>query len=171
MKFALKPTFISWITIVPQAVVPVAVAVLLYYEAISAASFELLNNTRILQFGLYGFIAIFAVRYLAKRYNYKRTEYVFYNDRLEFSEGFLTLNHKTIKYKDIREVTLRRGVLQRIAGVGSIYLATIVSDVASGSMASNFGLSNITAGGILVRDIKDSEEQYKTIKELVHAAH
>ena len=75
---------------------------------------------RILQtpFVFFGALAFFGVplvvAYIGKKLNYARTEYYFSDDQLDFEEGFFTINKKLIKYRDIKEVTLRKGMLQRI---------------------------------------------------------
>jgi Bacterial PH domain len=73
-----------------------------------------------------------------------------------------------IKYKDIKEVTLRKGILQRGYGLGTIYLATL----ATGSTSSfnpfyALGFGNVSASGVGVRDILNPDEAYEKIKGLV----
>jgi len=51
-----------------------------------------------------------------------------------------------IKYRDVKEVTLRKGIFQRIYGLGTIYLATLATG-SSGSanpfVALGFGYQAI----------------------------
>lgn len=73
-----------------------------------------------------------------------------------------------IKYKDVKEVTLRKGILQRSYGLGTIYLATL----ATGSTSSfnpfyALGFGNVSASGVGVRDILNPDEVYEKIKGLV----
>ena len=73
-----------------------------------------------------------------------------------------------MKYKDIKEVTLRKGLLQRIYNLGTIYLATL----ATGSGPSNnvffgLGFGNISASGVGVRDTRDPDVTFEKIKALV----
>jgi hypothetical protein len=63
---------------------------------------------------------------------------------------------------------LRKGFLQRLYGLGSIYLATL----ATGSSTTNnaftaLGFGNVSASGIIVRDIADPDETYTRIQQLV----
>ena len=81
----------------------------------------------VLFFGILAFIGIPAVAYFGKKLNYARTEYGFFEDRLEFEEGFFTINKKVIKYSNIKEITLRKGVFQRMYGLGTVYLATLAN--------------------------------------------
>ena len=67
-------------------------------------------------------------------------------------------------------MTLRKGVLQRIYGLGTIYLATL----ATGSTA-NFnpfvalGFGNVSASGVSVRDIANPDEVFEKIRRIVDA--
>jgi len=120
--------------------------------------------------GIVVFFAIPIVAYVGKKLNYSRTEYRFYDDRLEFEEGFFSLNKKIIKYRDIKETTLREGMLQRIYGLGSIYLATL----ATGSVRNTnpfvaLGFGNVSASGIIVRDIPDPNDAFARIRRLIDA--
>jgi hypothetical protein len=51
-----------------------------------------------------------------------QTSYAIYPDRIEFEEGLLDLQHRTVLLDKITEVRLIVGVLQRTAGAGSISL-------------------------------------------------
>ena len=118
--------------------------------------------------GALAFFGIPLVVYIGKKFNYARTQYNFFDDRLEFEEGFFTINKKLIKYKDIKEVTLRKGFLQRAYGLGTIYLAT----EATGSSPSSgpfyaLGFGNVSASGVGVRDVPDPDEAYEKIKAIV----
>jgi uncharacterized membrane protein YdbT with pleckstrin-like domain len=119
-------------------------------------------------FGAVAFVGVPLIAYLGKKLNYLRTEYRFYDDRLEFDEGFFTINRKVIKYQDIKEVSLRKGILQRIYNLGTIYLATLAT---GSSSRDNFfyglGFGNISASGIGVRDVSDPDATFEKIKALV----
>ena len=78
-------------------------------------------------FGGLAFFGVPAVAYIGKKLNYSRTEYRFFADHLEFEEGFFSINKKVINFRDVKEVTLRKGILQRIYGLGTIYLATLAT--------------------------------------------
>src|SRR5690606_1993976 len=100
------------------------------------------------------FFATPLIVYIGKRFNYQRAEYKVFDDRLEFEEGFLTINKKTVRFKDVREVSLRRGILQRAAGLGSIYLATQATGLLNfANPFAVFGFGNTSASGINIRDV------------------
>ena len=118
MKFSLKPVFIGWITLLTQ--LPFQLFFTLWCGgffggmARSLGIFSRDSQTPFILFGALAFFGIPLVAYIVKKLNYGRTEYKFFDDHLEFEEGFFTINKKVIKYKDVKEVTLRKGILQRI---------------------------------------------------------
>jgi uncharacterized membrane protein YdbT with pleckstrin-like domain len=119
-------------------------------------------------FGGIAFFSIPAVAYFGKKLNYSRTEYRFFGDRLEFQEGFFSINKKVIEYRDVKEVTLRKGIFQRIYGLGTIYLATLAT---GSSGASNpfvaLGFGNVSASGVYVRDIKEPDRMFDEIRQSI----
>lgn len=172
--FAVRPVFIGWITLLTQ--LPFQLFFTLWAGGFLggvATSLRLFPKDSWVPFIFFGALAFFGlpvVAYFGKKLNYSRTEYRFYSDRLEFDEGFFSINKKVIKFRDVKEVTLRKGIFQRIYGLGTIYLATL----ATGSTpASNpfraLGFGNVSASGVNVRDIRDSEQTFDKIRGLVDA--
>jgi membrane protein YdbS with pleckstrin-like domain len=106
---------------------------------------------------LLGFFGVPVLVFVARQRTYAETEYRFHRDRLEYAEGFWTAENKTIKYDRIAEISLRRGVIQKKFGLGTIYLATPATGYEQGRARS----------GILLRDIADPEEAYERVKALV----
>ena len=92
--------------------------------------------------------------YYVKKKTYAKTEYKFCPDRLEYAEGFWTLENKTIKYKNITEINLRRGIIQKRYGLGTIIFSTPAS-------------GNQTKSGIRISDIDDPEELYEIVHNLI----
>jgi membrane protein YdbS with pleckstrin-like domain len=117
-------------------------------------------------FGAIAFVGVPAVAYFGKKLNCGRTEYRFFRDKLEFEEGFFTM---VIEYRDVKEVTLRKGMFQRIYGLGTIYLATL----ATGSSGTSnpfvaLGFGNVSASGVYVRDIQEPDRIFDEIRDLIH---
>lgn len=129
--FSARPVFIGWIALLVQLPLQLFFTVwsALFFGGMVQATgfFGRGSNLPFIIFGAAGFIAIPAVAYLGKQINYARTEYRFFDDHLEFEEGFFSINEKIIRYSDIKEVTLHKGMLQRIYGLGTIYLATLAT--------------------------------------------
>jgi membrane protein YdbS with pleckstrin-like domain len=91
------------------------------------------------------------VAYFGKKLNYSRTEYRFFADRLEFEEGFFSINKKVIKFRDVKEVTLRKGFLQRFYDLGTIYLATLATGSSPNIRPFNaLDFGNVSGSGISV---------------------
>ncbi|OCK56888.1 PH domain-containing protein [Bradyrhizobium sp. LMTR 3] len=173
VKLSVKPMFIGWITLLTQ--LPLQVFFTLWCGVFFGgvgASIGIFPNAKDASYaiGAIAFFAVPVVAYIGKKLNYSQTEYRFYSDRLEFDEGFLTINKKVIKFRDVKETTLRKGILQRSYDLGSIYLATL----ATGSTRNSnpfvaLGFGNVSASGVIVRDISDPDETFETIRKLVDA--
>lgn len=110
--------------------------------------------------GIILFITIPAVYYYVTKKNYSKSWYRFYPDKLEFYEGFFVIQEKTIKYKNITELNLRRGFLQRRYGLGTIIISTPATGFSRGRAVS----------GIRIKDIQEPEIAYIRIKEMVDKA-
>ena len=58
---------------------------------------------------------------LTAKKNWKNTEYYVTDKRIIIESGFIGMNYQTIYYKDIKNVYLRIGVIDRLLKVGDIY--------------------------------------------------
>jgi uncharacterized membrane protein YdbT with pleckstrin-like domain len=171
--FSLRPVFIGWIILLYQ------LPFQLFFTVWSGGFFGgLVSSLRIvprdswLPFLFFGGLAFFGVplvTYFGKKLNYARTEYRFLPDRLEFDEGYFSINKKVIKFQDVKEVTLRKGILQRMCGLGTIYLATEATGSSSArtNVFGAFGFGNISASGVGIRDILSPDETFEKIRNLV----
>lgn len=174
VKLSIRPVFIGWITLLTQLPLQLFFtfwsALFFGGMATSAGLFPANTKLGFYVIGAIAFIGIPAVVYVGKKLNYSRTEYQFYADRLEFDEGFFSINKKVIKFRDVKETTLRKGILQRTYDLGSIYLATL----ATGSTRNTnpfvaLGFGNVSASGVIVRDISDPDATFEKVRQLVDA--
>jgi uncharacterized membrane protein YdbT with pleckstrin-like domain len=172
--FTVRPVFIGWITLLVQ--LPLQLFFTIWAGTFFGGMFQMTalfargSQTPFIIFGAMAFFGVPAVAYFGKKLNYSRTEYRFYTDRLEFEEGFFSINKKVIRFRDIKEVTLRKGILQRIYGLGTIYLATLATG--SGQSFRPFvalGFGNVSGSGISVRDTVDPDQTFDRIRQLVDA--
>jgi membrane protein YdbS with pleckstrin-like domain len=173
VKLSVKPVFVGWIALIAQVPLQLFFALWcgVFFGGIGAATglFPNAMSTGFI-FGAAAFVAMPIVTYLGKKLNYSQTEYRFYSDRLEFDEGFLTVSKKVIKFRDVRETTLRKGVLQRTCDLGSIYLATLATGSGQGTnLSASLGFSNVSASGIVVRDIGEPDVTFEKVRKLVDA--
>jgi membrane protein YdbS with pleckstrin-like domain len=174
VKLSIKPVFVGWITLLTQVPLQLFFTVwaALFFGGIitSTGLFPKGSWSVFYVIGAVAFFGIPIVAYVGKKLNYGRTEYRFYDGRLEFDEGFFSINKKVIKFRDVKETTLRKGILQRTYGLGSIYLATL----ATGSTRNTnpfvaLGFGNVSASGVIVRDISDPDAAFDKIRQLVDA--
>ena len=177
MTFSLRPVFIGWITLVMQ--LPLQLFFTLwcggFFGGLTKAIVFPNSNVPFWLFGGLAFFGIPLVSYFGKKLNYSRTEYTFCPDRLEFEEGFFSIHKKVIRFKDVKEVSLHKGILQRPYGLGTIYLATLATGSAPGSNAFGpfgfwaIGFGNISASGVSVRDIANPDAEFDKIRRIVDA--
>jgi uncharacterized membrane protein YdbT with pleckstrin-like domain len=172
--FSLRPVFIGWITLLTQ--LPAQLFFTLWCGGFFGGLTSILFPHSAAPFVLFGGLAFFGiplVSYFGKKLNYSRTVYTFYPDRLEFEEGFFAINKKVIRFRDVKEISLRKGIFQRLYGLGTIYLATLATGSSYGMDRSNwfgaFGFGNISASGVGVRDIPNPDVEYDRIRRIVDA--
>ncbi len=172
--FSVRPVFIGWIALLYQ------LPFQLFFTIWSAAFFGgMIGATHLVPadswvpfvfFGALAFFGVPLVTYFGKKLNYARTEYKFSDDRLEFEEGFFTINEKVIKYKDVKEVTLRKGFFQRLYDLGTIYLATEATGASTRpNVFSALGFGNVSASGVGVCDIRNPDRTFERIRSMVDA--
>ncbi len=182
---SVRPVFIGWIALLIQLPFQLFFTIwcAVFFGGMLQASGLFVGSPRLagaqvpfIIFGAIGFFGVPTVAYLGKRLNYSRTEYRFFNDHLEFEEGFFSINEKVIRYRDVREVTLHKGIFQRFYGLGTIYLATLATGTSqwgynSGGFSpfSALGFGNVSASGVSVRDITDPDRMFEKIRQLIDA--
>ncbi len=172
MNFVERPVFVGWIALLVQLPLQLFLTIWagLFFGGMSTSVFHDLGNIPFAIFSSLAFFGVPLISYFGKRLNYSRATYTFFEDRLEFEEGYFSRNKKIIRYRDILEVTLRKGVLQRTCNLGTIYLATLATG--SGPRANPFyslGFGNISASGVGVRDIRDPDPAFDKIRTLIDA--
>ena len=180
MEFSLKPVFIGWITLLVQLPLQLFLTfwAALFFGGITTALFGAFENDfdageffagspfRI--FGLLAFFGVPLIAYFGKKINYERAEYRFFGDHMELEEGFFSVNRKEVRYADVKEITLHKGVFQRMVGLGTIYMATLATGSTPGTAAFQaFGFGNISASGALIRDVRDPDQVYERIRRIV----
>jgi len=172
--FSIRPVFIGWIALLYQ--LPLQLFFTLWSGAFFGgltSSLHLFPKSSPVPFVFFGAIAFLGfplVAYFGKKLNYARTEYKFSEDRFEFEEGFFNVTEKIIKFKDLKEVTLRKNILQRIYHLGTIYLATDATG-SSGrtNVFSALGFGNVSASGVGVCDIRNPDEIFERVRHMVDA--
>ena len=104
------------------------------------------------------FFLTFIIGYIIYKKRYAHAEFIFYQDRLEYIDGFFNYNKKQISYKNIREISMSQNVFQRKHNIGTIVLTT---------SAVTYTRNRAYNNGISVYDIKNVDDHYQEIKKLV----
>ncbi len=131
---------------------------------------EIINNEAIsfVFFGVLVFFLIFVVTpifiFFYTKMMYKKTVYTIYKDKIEYVEGFLSIEKKSITLKRILEVHLRKGFIQKMFGLGSIHLE--IPNSASGGRNGSWW--EAARNGIYLKDIENSDEIYQKMKKIVN---
>jgi len=160
----LRPTFVPWLSVL--SALPVQLLMTLWGALffggfatfiIQAAHIHVPKFVPFLITGIALFFAIPIFVYFAKQRTYAQMEYRFFAHKLDYFDGFLTTEEKSIDYRNITGVNLRRGLLQKIYGLGTIVLST----PATGIMAGH------GRRGIRIVDIPNAESVYAQIEDLL----
>jgi membrane protein YdbS with pleckstrin-like domain len=164
---SLKPVFIPWAVVL--AILPLHIFMTIWgggffggfsMFAVQALGIKLPPGATFVFFGALFFFAIPFVAYTTQKKTYAKTEYRFYQTKLDYYEGFFTTEEKTIDYKNITEVNLVRGVIQKKYGLGTVVLSTPATGFARGRARS----------GIRIHDIPNAEQVYQQVKGLIQRA-
>jgi membrane protein YdbS with pleckstrin-like domain len=105
---------------------------------------------------------------IAKNLNYANTTYRVYRDRIEIEQGFFTLHQKEVNLSSVREINLRRGILQRLVGLGSVYIATTATGQGTWLQASAIlGGTSTFGSGAMLMDLPKADVAYKQLTGLI----
>lgn len=88
---------------------------------------------------------------------WKNTKYYVTDKRIILQTGFVDMNYQTIYYKDIRNVNLRIGIIDKLLGVGDIYFDL-------GTYVSRNGTRTISHAFL---DIENPHEIYPRLQKIV----
>lgn len=163
----MKPVFLPWITVL--SALPIQISTTIFGGgllgmfgslAVKALKLNVPGWFPVVFFGCVFFFAIPIMAYIEKKKGYESTEYRFYRTKLEYYEGFFTVEEKTMSYTNITEIYLSKGIFQKKYGLGTIVLSTRATGDAGSTRARS---------GIRVADIPNPDEVYTQIKELVNS--
>ena len=151
IRLKVKPTFKFWYMMFPTVCV-FLMLVLMVVLPISTAEPEVGVGLCVMFFVLFAIITGIIVFFKSKQY--KHLTYDFYATKVLFEDSFLNLAQKEVKYKYIREVTMRQSFVQRWFNIGNIILYT----------NAETGVGN----GIQIINVENVHDIYKQIKEIVN---
>ena len=84
------------------------------------------------------FTSLLAISISMSKSNLKKTEFKFYNNRIEYYEGFLTKNRKTINYENISNISQTTGIIEGKFNLGTIYIDTAGSSNKGHELMMNY---------------------------------
>ena len=96
---------------------------------------------------------IFAIATFFTKKQYANYSYDFYRTKVIYRDSFLNVSEKEVKYKYIREATMRQTIFQRMFNIGTIILFT----------NAETGIGN----GISIVNVENVQEVYKNIKKVI----
>lgn len=164
---SLKPVFIPWAAVL--SILPVQIFMTVWgggffggfsMFAVNAIGLDVPQGSTFLLFGALFFFAVPIVAYTTQKKSYAKTEYRFYQTKLDYYEGFFTVEEKSIDYKNVTEVNLIAGIVQKRNGLGTIVLSTSATGFGSGRARS----------GIRIQDIPNADQVYQQVKILIQRA-
>ncbi len=91
--------------------------------------------------------------YFFDKKKYQNYTYEFYKTKVIYQDSFLNISEKEVKYKYIREVSMRQTFVQRWFNLGTILLFT----------NAETGLGN----GVYITSVENVQEIYKKIKAII----
>lgn len=105
----------------------------------------------VIKAGLLAFIFLSVILCIITIGNYEKTSYEFLQDRLVYYDGFWNRNKKEIRYKEIKEIGYKQGILQG-NHIGNLVLSTAATHQES---------------GITLIDIENIKEVYQKFKVIL----
>ena len=143
--FKIKPKYHFLTTMIPESIS----LYLLFIVWCFGAGMGLSDFSVFLGFmlALVPWIVLFVSPYMTYL-SYKQTVYIFYKDHLEYKEGFLTQNLKSLPQEKMVSVYLKKSVFQRMYDVGTIQV-----EVHSGESIS-------------LKDVEQPQKIYDCLKEI-----
>jgi membrane protein YdbS with pleckstrin-like domain len=151
VKLKVKPIFKFWYMMFPT-VITFLICILMVVVPSSMAGPEVALGMFVVLFVIFALIVGIIVFFKSKQY--KHLTYDFYSTKVIFEDSFLNLAQKEVKYKYIREVTMRQSFVQRWFNIGNIILYT----------NAETGIGN----GIQIINVENVHDIYKQIKEIVN---
>lgn len=151
IKLKVKPKFKFWYMMFPT-VCTFLIFALMTVLPLSSVDPEVALGIFFVFFVIFAVVTGIIVFFKSKQY--KHLTYDFYNTKVIFEDSFLNLAQKEVKYKYIREVTMRQSFVQRWFNIGNVILYT----------NAETGIGN----GIQIINVENVHDVYKQIKEIVN---
>ena len=99
-------------------------------------------------------ILLFIARIVVQSLEYKGIKYKFYENCLTVENNFLNQTRKTIEYTNVKEIEIRRTLLDRIINYGIIIIYT--------------NAEKSYSSATIIYAVKNIQEHYNKIEHLIH---
>lgn len=106
------------------------------------------------------FSLVFAIKFIAnvviQKMQYNSISYTFFKDYMVYEDKFLNQRKKTIDYLNVKEIEIRRTVLDRILGFGIVIIFT--------------SAENRKNNGMVIYGLKNPKEVYEKVSGVIKEA-
>lgn len=133
--------------------------ILVFQDSLSLVDMKIMNQMNlmtILHIVFWVMMIVLFIRTIShllfQMLQYKYLSYTFYEDHMIYEDTFLNQHRKAIEYSNIKEVEIRRTVMDRVFGYGIIIIYTNAEN------ANN---------GLVIYSIQDPQECYDRIQEIL----
>ena len=150
VQLQVKPTFNFGYMLLPSLIIGIVV-ILIFTLSFLAISPKVGFIMGLISCGIWG--VIIGIKTIINKKKYDHFSYDFYQTKVIYKDSFLNVSEKEVKYKYIREVTMRQTFIQRFFNLGNIILYT--------NAETGFG------NGINIINVENIAEVYQKIKSII----
>lgn len=185
--FVLRPQLITWVVVLPKIYHALgALFMLIIVSIVKAIFLGVVHNDPAAVHWLATFFTLFQTAlviamvagpiwtYVVTKRTYEETQYRFYADRVEYEEGYYNRQRKSIFYRDIVDLNMYQGVVQRRYGLGSLHLSTRGGSALGTRIQTVFGssdnMSNQPVNGAILVNIPNPQRAFQQVQQLLRQA-
>lgn len=150
IQLRVQPTFKFGYMVLPSLIVYIVFILIL------GAMFMFLSPIAGVVVTIIGFVILavaMGIKVAINKKQYDSYTYDFYKTKVIYKDSFLNLSEKEVKYKYIREVTMRQTFIQQYFNIGNIILYT--------NAETGFG------NGIFIINVENVNDVYRQIKSII----
>lgn len=156
----LKSAFVinSIMPLAPFAIFWLLIDTIIITNSVMSGAFEEMGLFMVVFFAIHLFpVWLWISNCLTSFRRWKNTEYIVTDKRILLRSGFIGVDYQNIYYKDIKDVSLKVGIVDNLLNVGDIYIH------GTGAIVNNRAVK----GNTIMYDIKNPYETFKTIQKIV----
>ena len=150
VQLRVKSKFKFWYMILPYLSI-YTIVILVFSLIMSVISIDVGCWTFLIGFSI--LVIVLLIKAALNKKQYDSFCYDFYKTKIAYRDSFLNLSEKEVKYKNIREVTMRQTFVQRYFNIGDIILRT----------SAESGYRN----GINILNVENVQDVYKKVKSII----